>query len=139
MAGIDGFNKTTEATQLWVSQVVKELNLDDRHKAFQGLRTTLHVLRDRFTVGEAANLGAELPILLASTIKAGNQKRLRLKPGRKQIFCKRCRSIYSTTRLMLTLLQSSWHRQYNWHYPVGLQELEDEGDLSISKDNPAAE
>lgn len=65
MTGLDVFNKTTEQTHIWVNDVATELGWDDKHKAFQGLRATLHVLRDRLTVGEAANLGAQLPILLA--------------------------------------------------------------------------
>lgn len=65
MTGIAVFEKTTQLTQQWTNEVAKDLSLDDKHKAFQGLRATLHVLRDRLTVGEAANLGAELPILLA--------------------------------------------------------------------------
>jgi uncharacterized protein (DUF2267 family) len=59
------FNQTTELTHIWVNEVAKGLGLEDKHRAFQGLRATLHVLRDRLTLGEAANLGAELPILLA--------------------------------------------------------------------------
>lgn len=65
MTGIEAFDKTINQTHLWINDVAKELNLDDKHKAFMGLRTTLHVLRDRLTIGEAANLGAQLPILLA--------------------------------------------------------------------------
>ncbi|WP_199320189.1 DUF2267 domain-containing protein [Leptolyngbya sp. FACHB-261] len=65
MTGLNVFDRTTELTYQWVNEVAKELGLDDKHKAFQGLRATLHVLRDRLTIGEAANLGAELPILLS--------------------------------------------------------------------------
>jgi uncharacterized protein (DUF2267 family) len=64
MSGLETFDKTVQLSQEWVSQVAKELNLDNQHRAFQALRTVLHVLRDRLTIGEAANLGAELPILL---------------------------------------------------------------------------
>lgn len=65
MMGLDVFDKTTQQTQLWVAEVANELDWDDRHKTFQGLRATLHVLRDRLTLGEAAHLGSQLPILLA--------------------------------------------------------------------------
>jgi uncharacterized protein (DUF2267 family) len=65
MSELSVFDKTMQLTHEWVNDVAKELNLNDKHKAFQGLRATLHVLRDRLTMGEAANLGAELPILLA--------------------------------------------------------------------------
>lgn len=65
MSELNVFDRTMQLTHEWVNDVAKELNLDDKHKAFQGLRATLHTLRDRLTVGEAANLGAELPILLS--------------------------------------------------------------------------
>lgn len=65
MAGLEVFDKTTQLTHEWINEVAKELGTDDKKKAFQGLRATLHVLRDRLTIGEAANFGAELPILLA--------------------------------------------------------------------------
>ena len=65
MTELSVFNKTTDLTHQWVNEVAKELGLDDKHKAFQGLRATLQVLRDRLTIGEAANLGSQLPILLA--------------------------------------------------------------------------
>ncbi|MDX2215000.1 MAG: DUF2267 domain-containing protein [Oculatellaceae cyanobacterium bins.114] len=65
MTGLDVFDKTTQQTQLWINDVAAELGWDDPHKTFQVLRATLHVLRDRLTIGEAAHFGAELPILLA--------------------------------------------------------------------------
>lgn len=59
------FEHTTQLTYQWVNDVAATLGLTDQHQAFQGLRATLHVLRDRLTMGEAANLGGQLPILLA--------------------------------------------------------------------------
>jgi uncharacterized protein (DUF2267 family) len=41
-----------------------ELHLADRHQAYLALRATLHALRDRLTVDEAAHLGAQLPMLI---------------------------------------------------------------------------
>jgi uncharacterized protein (DUF2267 family) len=37
---------------------------DDRHKAYGALRAVLHALRDRLTVEEVAELGAQLPMLV---------------------------------------------------------------------------
>ena len=65
MTGLEAFDKTINQTHLWIDDVAKELGTDDKRKAFMGLRLTLHTLRDRLTLGEAANLGAQLPILLA--------------------------------------------------------------------------
>jgi uncharacterized protein (DUF2267 family) len=65
MAGVEVFDKTMQQTEMWVSDVARELGWDDNHKTFLGLRATLQTLRDRLTLGEAANLGSQLPILLA--------------------------------------------------------------------------
>jgi uncharacterized protein (DUF2267 family) len=40
------------------------LDTDDRHVAYVALRGTLHALRDRLTVEEVAQLGAQLPMLI---------------------------------------------------------------------------
>lgn len=65
MAELDTIEKTVQLTHQWVNDVAQELNTDNKRRAFQGLRAMLHVLRDRIPLGEAANLGAQLPILLA--------------------------------------------------------------------------
>jgi uncharacterized protein (DUF2267 family) len=40
------------------------LRCDDQHRAYLGLKATLHALRDRLTVEEAVQLGAQLPMLI---------------------------------------------------------------------------
>lgn len=65
MHGLGVIDKTVQQTEMWVNEVAKEMGLEDKHKAFQGLRVVLHVLRDRMNLGEAANLGSQLPILLS--------------------------------------------------------------------------
>ena len=41
-----------------------ELDLDDRRQAYLALRAVLHALRDRLTVEEVTQLGAQLPMLV---------------------------------------------------------------------------
>jgi uncharacterized protein (DUF2267 family) len=43
----------------------------DRHLAYLALRPTLHALRDRLAVDEAAHLGAQLPIWCAALYYEG--------------------------------------------------------------------
>lgn len=40
------------------------LDCPDRHEAYLALRATLHALRDRLTIEEAAQLAAQLPMLI---------------------------------------------------------------------------
>lgn len=65
MTGLDTFDATVQKTIPWINELAKELGWENKHQVFQGLRATLHALRDRLTVEEAAHLGAQLPILLA--------------------------------------------------------------------------
>lgn len=64
MTGLDIFDATLQKTIPWVNELAQELGWENKHQVFQGLRATLHALRDRLTVEEAAHLGAQLPILL---------------------------------------------------------------------------
>ena len=59
------FDGTRQKTQLWLNDIMDELDWQDHpHKAYLALRTVLHALRDRLTVEEAVQLGAQLPMLV---------------------------------------------------------------------------
>jgi uncharacterized protein (DUF2267 family) len=64
MTGLDVFDTTVHKTHIWLNDLMQELGWYDRYKAYMGLRTTLHALRDRLTVEETAQLAAQLPMLL---------------------------------------------------------------------------
>ena len=64
MTGLDVFDTTVQKTNVWLKDIMQELGWEDRHKAYVGLRTTLHALRDRLTPEEAAQFGAQLPMLI---------------------------------------------------------------------------
>ena len=69
--GLDVFDTTIQKTNLWLKDLMWELGWEDRHQAYEGLRITLQTLRDRLTVEEAAQLGAQLPLLLRGTFYEG--------------------------------------------------------------------
>jgi uncharacterized protein (DUF2267 family) len=62
--GLETFDTTLHKTNRWLKELMQELGLDERHKAYVALRATLHALRDRLTVEEVAQLGAQLPMLI---------------------------------------------------------------------------
>ncbi|WP_203418988.1 DUF2267 domain-containing protein [Lyngbya aestuarii] len=64
MTGIATFDRTLEQTHTWVNDIAKILECENKEQIFQGLRVTLHKLRDRLTVEEATHLGAQFPVLL---------------------------------------------------------------------------
>jgi uncharacterized protein (DUF2267 family) len=57
------FDATLQKTDQWLV-LMRLLPTDDRHVAYHALRATLHALRDRLTVDEVAQLGAQLPMLI---------------------------------------------------------------------------
>jgi len=57
---VNSLNKAEE----WLAELAAELGWDDRQHAYAALRATLHTLRDRLPVDEAADLAAQLPLLV---------------------------------------------------------------------------
>ena len=64
MSEIEVFETTKNKTNLWLKDVMEELELTDKKKAYSALRGTLHILRDRLMVEESVNFAAQLPMLL---------------------------------------------------------------------------
>jgi uncharacterized protein (DUF2267 family) len=58
------FSNTLQKTHIWLKDLAEELRWEDQHQAYLAFRATLHALRDRLTVEEAAHLGAQLPMLV---------------------------------------------------------------------------
>ncbi|HEX9788472.1 MAG TPA: DUF2267 domain-containing protein [Candidatus Binatia bacterium] len=61
----DVFDGTLQKTQIWLNDIMTELDWHEHpNKAYLALRTVLHALRDRLTIEEAVQLGAQLPMLV---------------------------------------------------------------------------
>lgn len=58
------FTETIEKTGYWLQELMGDLGSTHPQQAYSVLRAVLHTLRDRLTVGEAADLGAQLPTLV---------------------------------------------------------------------------
>lgn len=61
---IELFDRTIQETQAWLSEVMAETGLRDRHYALQALRAVLHALRDEISVEQNAALSAQLPTMI---------------------------------------------------------------------------
>jgi uncharacterized protein (DUF2267 family) len=61
---LDVFDRTLQKTNSWLNQIMDIMGQQDRHMAYTALRATLHALRDRLTVQEAAQLAAQFPMLI---------------------------------------------------------------------------
>jgi uncharacterized protein (DUF2267 family) len=62
--GLDVFSTTLSKTNNWLRELMGIMGTQDRQRAYLSLRVTLHALRDRLTVEEVAQLGAQLPMLI---------------------------------------------------------------------------
>jgi uncharacterized protein (DUF2267 family) len=63
-AGVKAFDSTLQKTSQWLDDLMADMDWQDRQQAYSTLRAVLHVLRDRLTAEEAADLGAQLPMLI---------------------------------------------------------------------------
>lgn len=57
-------DSTVQKTHEWLRDIREELGLDDEQAAYSALRATLHALRDCLNADEAAQFGAQLPMLV---------------------------------------------------------------------------
>jgi uncharacterized protein (DUF2267 family) len=64
MTGLEAFDSTVHKTNRWLNELMEILEWRDKHKAYMAMKAALHALRDRLTVDEAAQLGAQLPMLM---------------------------------------------------------------------------
>jgi uncharacterized protein (DUF2267 family) len=62
--GVSALDTTIQKTNIWLKEIMEEIGSNDRHRAYLALRSVLHSLRDRLTVEEATDLGAQLPMLI---------------------------------------------------------------------------
>ena len=61
---VDIIGRSVEKTNIWLRDTAFELGTEDRRESYRALRAVLHALRDRMTVDEAAQLAAQLPLLV---------------------------------------------------------------------------
>jgi uncharacterized protein (DUF2267 family) len=62
--GLEVFDTTLQRTHNWLNELMQIMDWQDKHRAYSALRATLHALRDRLTIEEVAQLGAQLPMLI---------------------------------------------------------------------------
>ena len=62
--GISVLDNATQDVNIWLNDVSKHAHWDDKNRSYRLLRATLHTLRDWLSVDEAADLAAQLPLLI---------------------------------------------------------------------------
>lgn len=70
-SSIGVFATTLQKTHEWLERLRQIGNYQDQPQAYTALRAVLHALRDRLIVDEAADLGAQLPMLIRGVYYEG--------------------------------------------------------------------
>jgi uncharacterized protein (DUF2267 family) len=68
---VDALERSIHKTNQWLSELAAELGSEDREEAWRVLRAYLQLLRDQVTVDEAAQLAAQLPLVLRGAFYEG--------------------------------------------------------------------
>lgn len=69
--GLATFDETVQLTNLWLNELTRAVNWEDKNRTYRLLRATLHALRDRLMAHEAVHFGAQLPMLLRGVYYEG--------------------------------------------------------------------
>ena len=57
-------DNAAQQANIWINEVNDATGWENKQRAYRLLRATLHVLRDHLSVDEAAQLGAQMPVLI---------------------------------------------------------------------------
>ena len=71
--GLKAFDDTIHRTNTWLHEITSRMGWDDRSRGYRLLRASLHAIRDRMDVAGAANLSAQLPLLIRGIFFEGWQ------------------------------------------------------------------
>jgi len=84
---IGPIESTVHTTNTWLKELMEELGWQDRQRGYHAMGAVLHALRDRLTVAEVADLGAQLPMLIRGLYYEGwNPNGKPVKERRKEDF-----------------------------------------------------
>jgi uncharacterized protein (DUF2267 family) len=62
--GLDVFDSTIQRTNVWLKELMQEMNWSDHRRAYLAFRCVLHAIRDHLTTSDAISLGDQLPMLV---------------------------------------------------------------------------
>ena len=62
--GLKVIDEAVHTANLWINEVDKRTEWDNKQRSYRLLRAVLHTIRDHLTVDEATDLGAQFPTLI---------------------------------------------------------------------------
>ena len=92
-------DRSVQKTNIWLRDANYELGWFTIQRAYLSLRSVLHALRDRLTIQEVAQLGAQLPIFIRGLYYEGwNPGRIPRASRKKEAFLAQIRADFAHTR-----------------------------------------
>jgi uncharacterized protein (DUF2267 family) len=92
-------DRSVQKTNVWLRDVNYELQWFTFQRGYLALRAVLHALRDRLSVPEVAQLGAQFPIFIRGIYYEGwNPSRTPIKSRGKALFLRQVREEFAHTR-----------------------------------------
>jgi len=69
--GLKIVDDAVQSTNEWVNAVNERTSWDHKHRSYRLLRSVLHAVRDHLSVDEAAQLAAQMPVLVRGIFYEG--------------------------------------------------------------------
>jgi uncharacterized protein (DUF2267 family) len=100
MSELVTLDRAYQKTRVWMNEMSKELQWTEERRVFLALRTVLHGIRDRLTLVEAVEFGAQLPTFVRGVYYEGWRPGSRpLRNRSKEAFLEEIRGAFSKTRM----------------------------------------
>ena len=99
MTTVPILDRTIQKTNIWLRDALSELDWVSMQRAYLAMRAVLHALRDRLSVEEVAQLGAQLPIFIRGIYYEGwNPAHVGVKDRKREAFLAQVRNEFAHTR-----------------------------------------
>lgn len=89
------FESTVHTSNVWLRQIMDEMEWTDHQRAYHALRAVLHSLRDLLTLEEVVDLGAQLPMLVRGLFYEGWNPSRPVRRHKHDVFLDRIRTAFS--------------------------------------------
>jgi uncharacterized protein (DUF2267 family) len=87
--GVTSLDNSVDLTNVWFRDILSQLKWQSKESAYQALRGTLHVIRDRLPAEEAVELAAQLPLIIKGMYFDGWTLRDKPEKFKKEEFARR--------------------------------------------------